>query len=194
MKKAFFLLLCIAAFTTGRTQLKVYAKFTLYSGTAILDENPSGGNHKGEIELTTYSANDEQTLSIGSQSTGAGAGKVTFNPTSFSKPAGANSARFFQLMASGTAFKFVEFNFYNQSDRLVYKVTLKLVAFKSIETAAATCTGNCPGVIENYSVEYGGKVITSYVLNADGSVGASYTFGWNRVKNIADNDPTSVIN
>jgi hypothetical protein len=37
-------------------------------------------NSKGLFEVTDYSFDVEQTLSIGSQSSGAGAGKVTFNP------------------------------------------------------------------------------------------------------------------
>lgn len=189
-------LFCLFLFTICHAQLKVYAKFTFYDNTTLLEEGTSEA-HKGEIPLTTYADNDEQTLNIGSQSTGAGAGKVAFNPTTFSKPVGANSPKFFQLMASGTSFKFVQFNFYNSAggaDQLVYRITLKLVAFKSIQRAAATCSGNCPGIIENYSVEYGGKVITAFTVNPDGSPGTSYTFGWNRVKNISDNDPITPIN
>ncbi|MDQ2753602.1 MAG: type VI secretion system tube protein Hcp [Bacteroidota bacterium] len=194
MKKILISLLCLFVFTLCHAQLKVFVKFTLYDNTPLVSENSYDRVHKGELLLTTYADNDEQTLNIGSQSTGAGAGKVVFNPTTFSKLAGANSAKFFQMMASGTPFKFAEYNFYNSADQLVFRVTLKLVAIKAIQRAAATCSGNCPGVIENYSVEYGGKVITVFVMSPDGTPGTSYTYGWNRVKNIADNDPTTSIN
>ena len=40
----------------------------------------SGGAPGGLFEVEDYSFDIEQTLSIGSQSSGAGAGKVTFNP------------------------------------------------------------------------------------------------------------------
>ena len=45
----------------------------------------SGGDKKstapkGHFEVSDYSFDIEQALSIGSQSSGAGAGKVTFNP------------------------------------------------------------------------------------------------------------------
>ncbi len=44
------------------------------------DQGPGGGL----FEVDDYSFDIEQVLSIGSQSTGAGAGKVTFNPFSVS--------------------------------------------------------------------------------------------------------------
>jgi Type VI secretion system effector, Hcp len=40
---------------------------------------------RGLFELEDWSFDIEQTLSIGSQSTGSGAGKVTFNPFSITR-------------------------------------------------------------------------------------------------------------
>jgi bacteriocin-like protein len=44
------------------------------------DKNPVPTKGSATFEVKDYSFDIEQTLSIGSQSTGAGAGKVTFNP------------------------------------------------------------------------------------------------------------------
>src|SRR3954451_9579978 len=57
------------------------------------------------FEIEDFSFDIEQTLNIGSQSTGAGAGKVTFNPFSITRKIDKSSPTFFQMACSGTAFK-----------------------------------------------------------------------------------------
>ena len=52
-------------------------------------------DHQGWIE--DYSFDIEQTLNIGSQSSGAGAGKVTFNPFSITRKIDSASPSFFQM-------------------------------------------------------------------------------------------------
>src|SRR5271165_1703753 len=59
------------------------------------------------FEVEDFSFDIEQTLNIGSQSTGAGAGKVTFNPFSVTRKTDQSSPTFFQMACSGTAFKMV---------------------------------------------------------------------------------------
>ena len=46
-----------------------------------------------------------QTLNIGAQSTGAGAGKITFNPLSFTRRPDSLSPQFFAMCCSGTPFR-----------------------------------------------------------------------------------------
>ena len=59
---------------TGDSSLHYYVRFTLNNGTALtVDANKL-------FALDSFSLGDEQTLNIGSQSSGAGAGKVTFDP------------------------------------------------------------------------------------------------------------------
>src|SRR4051794_37054555 len=59
-------------------------------------------NWTGLFEIEDFSFDIEQTLNIGSQSTGAGAGKVTFNPFSITRKIDVSSATFFEQACSGT--------------------------------------------------------------------------------------------
>jgi type VI protein secretion system component Hcp len=161
-------------------------KLTPYSGT-LVDENP-GTTHTGQIALSTVSNDEEQTLNIGSQSSGAGAGKVTFNPIAFTKPISVNSATLFSYMCSGTAFKFAEFSYYNSKDEIIYRITLSLAAIKTMSRTAAACASGCPGIVENITFEYGTEVLTYYTT--PGNLGTGVSRGWDRVKNVQFNDPT----
>ena len=62
------------------------------------------GNHC-LFEIEDYSFDIEQTLNIGSQSSGAGAGKVTFNPFSITRKVDISSPSFFQMACAGTSFQ-----------------------------------------------------------------------------------------
>src|SRR4051812_29666501 len=57
------------------------------------------------FEIEDYSFDIEQVLNIGSQSTGAGAGKVTFNPFSITRKIDKSSTKLFEMACSGTPFK-----------------------------------------------------------------------------------------
>jgi type VI protein secretion system component Hcp len=176
----------------SNAQVTIYARFTLYSGSLVNES--TGKMHQNEILLTSYSSNEEQTLNIGSQSTGAGAGKVTFNPVTFTKPVSVNSPMFFSMMASGTPFKKVEFLFYNAADVLIFQQTMGLVAVKTTQhSVAATCAGtNCTGLIETISMEFGQEINTVYTIDPKGMPGKSYSNGWDRIKNIKNDEPNSL--
>ena len=68
------------------------------------------------------------------------------------------------------------------------KFTFKLVAVKSI---AWSYDAEIPKDVVTF--EYGGVVVEYWVQEADGSIGAKIVGGWNRVKNISDNDPATVL-
>jgi type VI protein secretion system component Hcp len=74
----------------------------------ILAPSPAKGinmpGNQGLFEIEDYSFDIEQTLNIGSSSSGAGAGKVTFNPFSITKQTDTASPAFFQqAMAGGSS-------------------------------------------------------------------------------------------
>jgi type VI protein secretion system component Hcp len=189
MKKFILSLLMAWAVMGVHAQVTVYARFTLYNGGVLVNENNSVV-HTGQIQLTSYSGGDEQTLNIGSQSSGAGAGKVVFDPVIFSKPVSVNSPQFSSMLASGTPFQKVEIYFYNGADKLIFMQTLGLVAFKSIQRSVAPCTTPaCPGLVETISMEYGTEVNTFYPVDAKGLPGKPLSYGWNRVKNVKNDDP-----
>lgn len=56
------------------------------------------------IRVTSFSGDVAQTLKIGSQSTGAGAGRITFNPFSITRRADSLSPILFQNAASGAPY------------------------------------------------------------------------------------------
>jgi type VI secretion system Hcp family effector len=157
----------------------IFLKFTNYSNTSSLaiKGNSAAKGYEGAVQASTLSWSVEQTLNIGSQSTGAGAGKVTFNDLHFTKAVDATSPVFFQALCSGTPFQFVDISFVTGGAPTV-TCRLKLVAVKSIDGTAGP---DAPA--EDIALEYGGAVWT---------VGSA-TAGWNRVKNVLDTSPTTVI-
>ncbi|MEO8765474.1 MAG: type VI secretion system tube protein Hcp [Ginsengibacter sp.] len=140
------------------------------------------------IRVSAFSGDVEQQLNIGSQSSGAGAGKILFNPFRITKFADAVSPLLFADAASGKAFKTVEVFFVNARKIPEVRYTYKLVAIKAISWAAASGE---QGTIESISFEYGGLIITVYPHNKGGSTVVQA--GWNRVKNVSDNDLNVII-
>lgn len=60
------------------------------------------------FEISDYAFDIEQTLNIGSQSSGAGAGKVTFNPFSITRSLDKTTPTFYQLCCSDKTFSDVD--------------------------------------------------------------------------------------
>src|SRR3974377_2069083 len=59
------------------------------------------------FEVDSYAFDLEQTLNIGSQASGAGAGKITFNPFTITRKTDKSSPVLFQMACSGTPFQSV---------------------------------------------------------------------------------------
>jgi type VI secretion system secreted protein Hcp len=146
------------------------------------------------FEVSDYSFDIEQQLNIGSQSTGAGAGKVVFNPFSITRKIDKSSPQFFQMACAGTAFK----NVYlclrksgggaegDQSSGLIFlRFDFKLVAIKTISWSHDDESPN-----ETMTFEYGGLQVRYSQQKTDGTMMPLVGFGWNRVKNISDLTPT----
>jgi type VI protein secretion system component Hcp len=97
------------------------------------------------------------------------------------------------MACSGTAFQTVALVLPKSaggtlSGEAFLKFTFKLVAVKTISYAHSD---EAPKEVVTF--EYGGLVIEYWQQNPDGSMGMKVVDGWNRVKNILDNDPTTVI-
>ena len=201
------LAICLIAITV-RAQ-DIYMQFTPYNGPVatagmgpdiqVKDASkPDLVNLKDYLQVSSAQFDEEQTLNIGSQSSGAGAGKVTFNPLTITKSVDALTPKLFQFMCSGTPYKFVEILFIkptggNNPANVIYKVLLKLAAVKTqAVSSVADCSNGC--VAESVSFEYGGMLQYTYKQQATGSITANPPGGWNRVKNVEDTDPTTVIN
>jgi type VI secretion system Hcp family effector len=66
------------------------------------------------FEIDDFSFDVEQVLNVGSQSSGAGAGKVTFNPFQITKKVDVASTQLFQMAINGEAIKSISCSFYNE--------------------------------------------------------------------------------
>ena len=138
------------------------------------------------FEVEDYSFDIEQTLNIGSQSVGAGAGKVTFNPFSITRKIDRASPVFYQMACSGTAFKWVTLALRksaggNVSGQIYLRFDFKLVAVKTISWAHDDESPK-----ETVTFEYGGLLVRYAMQNPDGSLAAAIPGGWNRVNNVSD--------
>ena len=138
------------------------------------------------IALDSVSFDGVQTLNLGSQSTGAGAGKVTFNPVTVTKKYDAKSPALWSKMCSGTAFQKAKLLFTNPADHsTLLTVGYSLVA---VQTVAINVASSDDGLKEVVSFQYGAITFTYPAQNPDGSLGA-ITVGWDRVRNVALNTP-----
>lgn len=136
------------------------------------------------FELIDYAFDVEQTLNIGSQSTGAGAGKITFNPFSITRQVDRISPLLFQMSASGATFKTADLLLCKSggdtSDVVFLAFGFSLVAVKTIAWSHAD-----EGITETVTFQYGGLEVAYAAQNPDGTLGTFDTRGWDRVKNVA---------
>jgi type VI secretion system secreted protein Hcp len=139
----------------------------------------------GLFEVEDYSFDIEQVLNIGSQSSGAGAGKVTFNPFSITRKIDCSSATFFGMACSGTPFKEVGLGMRKSaggevSGTMFLSFTFKLVAVKTVSWAHDDESPK-----ETVTFEYGGLLVSYLQQMPSGDMLPVPSKGWNRVKNIA---------
>jgi type VI protein secretion system component Hcp len=150
-----------------------------------------GQSTAGKIfEIEDYSFDIEQTLNIGSQSSGAGAGKVTFNPFSITRKIDCASPILFNMACSGTAFQQVILALRKSagagagsfsSGVIFLRFDFRLVAVKTI-----SWSHDDESPKETVTFEYGAMVIRYCQQNSDGSLQGAVSGGWNRVMNKQD--------
>jgi type VI secretion system secreted protein Hcp len=143
------------------------------------------------FEIEDYSFDIEQTLSIGSQSTGAGTGRCQFNPFSITRKIDCASAHFFKMACSGKTFQTVGLGLRksagNDAAGVMYLAfTFKLVAVKTVSWAH---DDEAPK--ETVTFEYGGVIVQYAPQQAKGLLSPVQSGGWNRVKNVAIQDINS---
>jgi type VI secretion system Hcp family effector len=159
-----------------------------FSTTAVSDiSTPFRAAGKGFIfEVTDYNFDIEQILSIGSQSRGAGAGKVSFNPFTITRSIDKSSPIMFQNACSGKAFKMVGLGLRkgagdDTTGQFFLSIMFKLVAVKTISWAHDE---EAPK--ETIAFEYGGLQVRYGIQDPNGKVTSIIPGGWNRVKNVQD--------
>jgi type VI protein secretion system component Hcp len=185
--------------------IKAYMWFQNYDGSYLSSESQVDFSKSAQasaigfppnnniFEVENYSVEIAQTLNIGSQSSGAGAGKVSFNPLTITRKVDRASPILFQMACSGTPFQNAVIvrskSAGGEGATTVFlKFTFKLVAVKSV---AWSYDAEDPKDVVTF--EYGGLVVEYWMQSPDGSMGAKVSGGWNRIKNISDIDPTTVL-
>ncbi|HVY16864.1 MAG TPA: type VI secretion system tube protein Hcp [Rhodopila sp.] len=146
------------------------------------------------FEVEDYSFDIEQVLNIGSQSRGAGAGKIAFNPFSITRPIDKSSPYIYEMACSGTPFKAVGLGLRKGSGgttagQFFLSFTFKLVAVKTIAWSHDETSPK-----ETITFEYGGLQVRYGIQNPNGTIQSpALVGGWNRVNNKQDRDAKSVI-
>jgi type VI secretion system Hcp family effector len=148
---------------------------------------------QGLFEVEDYSFDVEQTLGIGSQSTGAGAGKITFNPFSITRKVDRSSPTFFENACSGKAFKNVYLGMRKSAGNDATGVFFLVFTFKLVAVKTVGWAHDDEAPKETVTFEYGGLQVRYGQQGAKGNITGVIPGGWNRVKNVKDQDPDSVI-
>lgn len=137
----------------------------------------------GLFEVEDYSFDIEQTLNIGSQSTGAGAGRVTFNPFSITRKIDRASPFFYAMACAGQSFKKVGLGLRKSAGgtaagRFFVNFRFSLVAVKTLAWAHDEESPK-----ETITFEYGALLVYYGKQEANGDINEMNARGWNRVKN-----------
>lgn len=123
------------------------------------------------FDIYAYSAAQQQSATIGAQSGGAGAGKVTFQPITVTKPVDASSPRLLVLLGKGVALKSAEVQLLAPDGSIAETVNLKLVLLTSLTTSNSGAATD--RIHEDLSLDAGSIAVT---------VGST-TGSWDRTRN-----------
>jgi type VI secretion system secreted protein Hcp len=160
-----------------------YLTFGGSYGTPIKGESTRKG-FEGWIEVDYFNFDVQQKLTIGSQTTGAGAGKVTFSPFQVRKQPDSSSPLLFQACAAGTPWEIVKIalNKAGGATAVTYLIfEFHLVALQGVTWTGDTEQGDTPS--EMLAFEYGALTVTYTPQKVDGTAGSAVIGGWNRLKN-----------
>ena len=139
--------------------------------------------HKGEIELESFSWGLEQVLNIGSQSSGAGAGKVHYTELTFVARASSATPFLCNLCASGTPMNAVltcrKAGGKQEEYLKFYFTTVAVARYRSVAVAGTDLIPR-----DEFSLGFGTYQVEYHPQNKDGSLGAAIKKGWNMIKNI----------
>jgi type VI protein secretion system component Hcp len=147
----------------------------------VVDETKNAAANQ-QFEISSFTFDTSNTKTIGSSSTGAGAGKVKFEPFQFVKHLDKYSQVLFQDLAAGTVIKQAELVVREPSakgmNNPVVQYVLKDVFLTDIHVAgqAHTPTETIQGV-------YGSISFVVYQQNNNGTVKAGQPGGWSQVTN-----------
>jgi hypothetical protein len=150
------------------------------ASTVVISEQNGPSKYPAWHPIQSMKFDIEQTLNIGSQSSGAGAGKITFNPLSITLPASSLDATLVDVAASGSAFCEADLMLVSaQGPTELFSMRIaavKTVSFVPDSTGHSTTTA---------TFEYGGLIVVNQSYKVDGTPAKAFGKGWDRVKNVA---------
>jgi type VI secretion system secreted protein Hcp len=180
---------------SGGAWLGSESQVNLSNNNETLMNTPTKLSQGTIFEIKDYSFDIAQTLNIGSHASGAGAGKVTFNPFSVTRRTDRASPLLFQMACAGTPFETVVLLLRRSAGApaaaaglIFLRFDFKLVAVKSI---AYAYDGEAPK--EQVTFEYAGLQVRYAQQTPNGAPGAVTQGGWNRVKNAADTGAQPIL-
>ena len=128
---------------------------------AQLTITPRDGGAPMTFEVEDYSFDIEQTVNIGSQSSGAGAGKITFHPLSISTRPGTQTIALYRAMGDGSVFPSAELTVPGPGGRLRLDAKFRLVAPVTLREHVGAGGGGGRYPAEDISFEYGALEIVA---------------------------------
>ena len=144
---------------------------------------------EGLFEIEDFSFDIEQTLNIGSQSTGAGAGRVVFNPFSITRKIDRSSPVLYEAACSGTPYKTVALGLRKGSGGKVSGQIFLIFVFKLVAVKTISWAYDDESPKETTTFEYGGLQVHYSRQKPNGELEPAIPGGWNRVKNVQDRVP-----
>lgn len=143
--------------------------------------------HKDEIVVDAYSFGVSNTGSVGSASSGAGAGKASFSDLSFTTPVSVASPKLMLACASGahydTAVLTVRRSVGGNSGAAAqdfFRLTLKTVLVSSYQDAGSSGDG---APLDSITLAFAALKVDFVPQGASGAKGQTTSAGWDRTKN-----------
>lgn len=181
----------------GSTYLKGESQVQVSSDTPLGTDIQQGN----VFEIDDFSFDIEQALNIGSQSSGIGAGKVTFNPFQVTRKTDRASPTLFQMCCAGHHFKTVSLYLRRAggaatgstmaSGTTFLRFDFALCGVKTISWSGSDGDEACK---EEVTFEYGALKVQYVQQGADGKpMGSVVPGSWNRVYNNNSFDLSSGI-
>jgi len=130
-------------------------------------------DHKGEIQIDSFSVGAQGSQSIGSQSSGAGAGKVSIQSFSITKTLDKSSPLLFQAAATGKHFKDATLSFSHKAggkEQTYLKFDFQNVLISSVQD------GSSGGGQPTEQVTFAFQKVSEAFVQPNGKVGATVNF------------------
>ena len=137
------------------------------------------------FELSSFTLDASNPISIGSATTGAGAGKVKFEPFQFVKPVDKYTAELFQDLSSGTKIPSIEIVVRRPGDNGLENPLIQYM-LKPVILTNLHISGESRSATETIQAEFGAVQFAVYAQKPNGQSTVTSTGGWNQITNKPD--------